>query len=148
MPAGLNEDDIPIQVRVYESADGVRVVVDRDRRVLPEEGLPPRLPLDAPFEEWHARSEGRRQILDSAPWEPIGLSHDGQTFDHLGYGEAADLLEELAAEGYVIPTVVLSELREAQSGLDATRTGLEKVAADQHARRDRWKTIDRIRWER
>jgi len=116
-------DDFRCDLYVYEGNWAYTAHV-ADRRYVYTEPLPPAPDLTPPFTEdkmaaWMDRYEAAKTIRDRTPLVPIGLSFDGQTLNRDSPGEMADLLVELAAQGYRFPCEVIVELREEQLELDA-----------------------------
>lgn len=118
-------DDFRCDLYVYESEGSWAYTAHvADRRYVYTEPLPPAPDLTPPFTEekvtaWMGRHEAAKTIRDRTPLVPIGLSCDGQTLNRDTPGEMADLLVELAAQGYRFPVEVIDELREEQVDLDA-----------------------------
>jgi hypothetical protein len=126
-------DDHQCDVYVYEGHEGWTVHVAGKRRVLAEAPPDPVPPTDlmtpTGVERFMDRQRRLHAILDRSELVPIGLSHDGQTLITDTPGECADLLVELAAEGYRLPAEVIDELRTEQAELDGTASAPDEAEA-------------------
>lgn len=109
-------DDGQCDVYVFEHYMGfwqTHVAANKRR---PIEPLPAPVPCDPERAvEWFARRKRVQEILDQSPREPIGLPHDGESFEHATPGECADNLERLKAMGYNVPQYAIDALREEQA---------------------------------
>lgn len=110
-----SSDDYQCDVYVYESHDGYQLHVAGTRRT-PAEPFPPFVNWHTEgWEKWHARDVKVTEMLDACPRSPIGLPHDGETFEFGEPGECADQLVELKAMGYNVPQYAIDALREEQA---------------------------------
>lgn len=63
-------------------------------------------------EEYVERNSAFHKWCQTADRKPIGLPHDGASFDDSGPHEALARLESLRADGYLVPDCALESLRE------------------------------------
>ena len=107
--------DFRCDVYCYESAIGYQTQVAANRVVFAEP-LPEPVPYDPDKPDWADRWVRRSQkVFDMvlhATRVDIGLPHDGQSFLDSTPGDCADRLESLKKLGYIVPDVVIAELRE------------------------------------
>lgn len=106
------------QCDLYVYADvsgGVTIHIASYRRVLtddvPKDPTPDMINEVISPEEWSRLWKERNAILNACELRPIGLSRDGQSFN-LDFDEAADLIADLRAEGYLMPDGLEDEVRE------------------------------------
>ena len=99
------------EVYCYESCYGGFVTHVAMNRVTFSEDLPPPVPFD-PVEGWLARHRKVSDMLAKAKRSPIGLPHDGETFNDNTAEDAADRLEALQAMGYRVPQHAIEALRD------------------------------------
>ena len=112
-----SSDDFQCDVYVYENVSGGWTThVASNRPVIDRSVLPPIVTED-PL-SWYRRLEAVSEQLKTAERKPIGLPHDGKTFNDETPGEAADTLEMLRAVGYNVPQYAIDALREEQNGLE------------------------------
>lgn len=62
---------------------------------------------------WHNRVH--MGSLHLSPLRPIGLAHDGESFNDPTAGECADRLESLRDLGYIVPQYAIDALRKEQA---------------------------------
>ncbi len=106
-----SSDDFDCDLYIYEGTSGYDVHVAGSRHQFDRDVLgPPVVPADG--DAWIARHLALRVALESAPLVPIGLSRDGESYTLDTADEAADLVEDLIAEGYHVPGGVVEALRE------------------------------------
>lgn len=108
-----SDDDCACDVYCYaDVAGGYTTHIRKARPVLDTE-LPPPVPFDRErAEEWLARHSKVMEWRDTAEYRPIGLPHDGETFNDPTPGECADRLEWLRGLGYNVPQYAIDALRE------------------------------------
>lgn len=118
-----SSDDHQCDLYVYEGFDGWMIHVASRRWVLaeaPPKPIPPtELTTAAGVERLIGRDRQLMAILSRSHLVPIGLPYDGQTLISDSPGECANLLAELAAEGYRLPDWVIGELRAEQADQDS-----------------------------
>lgn len=125
----FSTDDFACDVYVYADAGGTWTThVAANKPTIDRAGLPPEpaWPADGATEAavlaWAeaaaARQAALHRLLDGAERRPIGLPHDGATFEDATPGACADRLEALRRLGYVVPQAAIDELRaeEAEAG--------------------------------
>lgn len=109
----FSSDDGQCDVYVYEHYMGFWVTHVAGQKRRPIEPLPPPVPCSPErAAEWLARHKRVQEILDQSPYEPIGLPHDGESFEHATPDECAENLERLQALGYNVPQYAIDALRE------------------------------------
>lgn len=113
-------DDFRCDVYVYADIDGGWTTHVAGNRVVFPEPMPDPVTLPHPFdsEQWDAwwrRHQTVSAMVERATREPIGLPHDGETFNDPTPGECADRLNALAAAGYRVPAYVIADLREEEA---------------------------------
>ena len=123
-------DDFGCDLYVYEGLFGWSINVASLRYVFADPlPAPVALPAgftDKQFEAWAGRVAVVSDIIHRSDLAPIGLSSDGQSLEAATPGQAADVLETLAQEGYRFPRMVVDELRAEQAEMDSS-TPLEGV---------------------
>lgn len=118
----FSSDDFSCDVYVYEDVYGGwtthvaanRVVIDRDA-LPPAPDFPDPLPQDADHPAWKVYFTRHRALLDaldSCERVPIGLPHDGDTFNDDTPGECATRLVGLRGMGYIVPQYAIDALRQ------------------------------------
>lgn len=109
-------DDFRSDLYVYHDCGGQWVVHVAAKRVAFAETLPPKLMKDSSEAGWSQdyvrRTLAVLEIVQRSERVPIGLSRDGKSGYFDSPGEAADLVESLAEEGYIVPDGVVEEIRE------------------------------------
>lgn len=108
-----SSDDFKSDLYVYASVHGCWTIHVAANRIVGE--VPPcslsLLKTDGP-EAYMAARKVRTAFMDTAEHVPIGLPHDGETFNLASPGECADKCAELATMGYHVPDGVVAALRE------------------------------------
>jgi len=112
-----SSDDFSCDVYVYENCIGGWTTHVAGNRVLGD------IPKTPPMEQdnmpaFVAAYKAQMDFLETAKRAPIGLPHDGESFDDPSPGDCADRLESLRAEGYVVPQYAIDALRGEQSELN------------------------------
>lgn len=83
-----------------------------DNRLIKDQAYPPPVDFNRDHpEEWMEWNQRLTSWLKSAKREPLGLAHDGESFNDPTPGEAADRLEMLRAAGYHVPQSAIDRLR-------------------------------------
>ena len=105
---------------VFEHADGgVQIGVATNRRVIPDEWESPSVAelttisvddKDA-LSDWSIRYDRAKDELEAFPVVPLDHPHAGHWEIH-DYGEAADFLEQLRADGLIFPEGIEQEIRQ------------------------------------
>lgn len=112
-----SDEDYQCDVYCYASVSGYYVTHVASNRLVLDVQLPPAVPITA--ETLGKVSERRGAVmewLESAESRPIGLPHDGETFQDADADEAADTLQKLKDAGYNVPQYAIDSLRaEAQA---------------------------------
>lgn len=112
-----SSDDFACDVYVYEHvAGGWTTHVAKYRAMFDRSTLPPPVHLGPEYtkDEAAAFAERSRQLMDAATAAdrvPIGLPHDGATFNDPTPGECATRLTRLRDAGYQVPQYAIDELR-------------------------------------
>jgi hypothetical protein len=111
-----SSNDFQCDVYVYESVNDTWTIHVAGNRIVYTDRLPDPVPFDQDhLEEWSARYRKVMHMVELAERVPIGLPHDGETFECETPGEAADTLQKLLDLGYWVPTEVIKELREEEA---------------------------------
>lgn len=106
-------DDFQCDLYVYEDCSGGYTTHVAENRVIYKEPLPAVVPLTpGTLKEWHARHEKVYQMLHNVERAPIGLPHDGETFNDDTPEELLDRITRLIDMGYRCPPSVLEAIRE------------------------------------
>ena len=114
-----SSDDHQCDLYVYHDHRDVWLTHVAARRIHYLRPLPP--PVN-PVQAWAAyidRYNVVQRLFDQSPLEPIGLPHDGATFEDESPGACADRVAALRALGYRCPDGVEETLRDEQAALDA-----------------------------
>lgn len=107
-------DDFQCDIYCYESCDGGwDIHVAANRHVLKDGDLPPRVPFtlenkDAWIERWMKVMEW----VKTAELCPIGLEHDGKSYNEPTALDAANRLLALRDDGYNVPQDAIDALLE------------------------------------
>lgn len=103
-----SSDDFKCDLYCYGDVSGGYTTHVAGNRVVGE--VPPLPDLDSPkfIEEYKKQSD----FMATAKREPIGLPHDGETFNDPDLASFLDRLLELKAIGYHVPDWVVSNIRE------------------------------------
>jgi hypothetical protein len=105
-------DDFQCDLYCYESCYGGFQTEVAGNRVIYSEPLPPEVPFDWPGLEWRSRHEKVMQMVKSAKCEPLGLPHDGESFNDETLEDFLARLLMLREAGYRFPDYVLERVRE------------------------------------
>lgn len=89
---------------------------------IPEARMPRPGATDADWQTYGEAHSAQMKWLDTATREPIGLPHDGESFNDSTLAEFKDRLLSLRAIGYRFPDYVLDEVEQELTG--ATHGGL------------------------
>lgn len=114
-------DDFGCDLYVYQAGQAWMVHV-ASNRVIPAEPFPPPVDVDGDvdpsgwLEAWTERNRKVLTIVDRSARERIHGPYDGAMFAVDSPGEAADLVDFLAKEGYRVPGCVSAELRAEGNG--------------------------------
>ena len=104
--------DYQCDLYVYEHCDGGFVTIVAKNRVVFAEPLPSEVPFDADHcHEWYARHQQVMDLVGRSERRPIGLPHDGESFNDPSPADCADRLERLRALGYKVPQRAIDALR-------------------------------------
>jgi hypothetical protein len=120
-----SSDDFQCDVYVYEDVRGGWTTHVAGNRVRYAEPLPAPVAFPPPghtddeFLAWYKRHQAVLDMVGQAERLPIGLPHDGKTFNDPTPGECADRLAALAALGYRVPVDVIDCLRAEQDDVGA-----------------------------
>ena len=112
-----SSDDFGCDVFVADCYGGWTTHVAWGRHTNPV-GPIPKTPHEWWTEEAVAAREAQRKWLDAAVVIPIGLPHDGKSFNDETPGECANRLEKLRALGYNVPQYAIDVLRKEQGEQD------------------------------
>ena len=105
-----SSDNYGCDVYVYASISRDWVTHVAGNRVV---GDVPKLPkYSRDNDAWFEAHKKQTKFLSTAQRVPIGLPHDGRTFDDPSPGACADRLESLRALGYQVPQHAIDALRE------------------------------------
>jgi hypothetical protein len=113
-----SSDDFGCDVYVYESTgDDWLTHVARNRVLGVVPPTPPMHDDPAWIQQYMLAHQAQMAFLETAERAPIGLPHDGESFDDPTPGECADRLEQLRALGYRVPLYAIDALRAEQAEL-------------------------------
>jgi len=106
-------DDFQCDLYCFESCYGGYETNVAGKRYVFAEPLPPPVEMDPKnTEAWLTRYRAVREILDRSEMQPIGLPHDGATFNDDTPQEFLATLLMLREAGYRFPDYVLGRVRE------------------------------------
>ena len=109
-----SSDDWRSDLYVYEGEDGIVIHIRCMRKLFSREGLT-EIDLtaehDTQIDQWMTRHKEVMERIKDCPMEKVGLSHDGETI-YCEPHDAADIVMDLAREGYHVPDGVVEELEE------------------------------------
>ena len=109
----FSSDDYQCDVYCYASVSGYYVTHVASNRPVLDGTLPPAVPWEKDnADAWLARHEAVMAWVEKAERKPIGLPHDGETFDDPTASDAADRLQMLKDAGYNVPQYAIDALRE------------------------------------
>ena len=114
-----SSDDFQCDVYVYEDVGGgwtTHVAGNRIAGKLTPVGPFPEDKAD--MGAWFERHNTQMAELEKMERKPIGLPHDGESFNDPTPGECADRLESLRALGYNVPQYAIDNLREEQEEVE------------------------------
>lgn len=124
-----SNDDYQCDVYVYDSVGDFVAIHVADNRVTPPSPPPPSIGNwfergDAGIADYMARNKAVQEWLATGTRAPIGLPHDGESFEEPDAAAAADRLEYLRGLGYNVPQCAIDALREdADAQPEASTTG-------------------------
>lgn len=108
-----SSDDFQCDVYCYADTLGGYATHVAANRAIPAEPLPPKVPFDPQhMDAWLARHEKVMGMIAKAERHPIGLPHDGESFNDPSPDLAADRLMELREAGYRVPQYAIDALRQ------------------------------------
>jgi len=105
-----SSNDFRCDVYVYEDCRGGWTTHVAGRRRVFTEPIPDSIPFGE--EGYWERYEKVMGMVEEARLEPIGLPHDGETFNDETPGEAATTLIMLRDAGYIVPGYAIDALLE------------------------------------
>lgn len=111
-----SSDDFGCDLYIYETAEGFTIHVAACRYVFAQL-LPPPVELSDPptveeLERYLLRHCDVVGMLDADTMQPIGLSNDGASFYLATANECANLVDQLATEGYRVPDGTAQAIRD------------------------------------
>ena len=108
-----SSDDHQCDVYVYEDCMGGFTTHVAANRLKFNQPLPDPVPFkEENFKAWYARHQEVSSMLDKADRYPIGLPHDGESFNDPTERACADRLMALKAIGYQVPQYAIDALLE------------------------------------
>lgn len=115
-----SSDDSQCDVYVYEDVmGGFTTHVASNRKTLSTDQIPEPVPFDANnIEAFMEREEKVRELLENIERKPIGLEHDGESFNDLDARSCADRLIMLRECGYNVPQYAIDALLEESESFD------------------------------
>ncbi len=113
----FSSNDFQCDVYVYASVGDFIAIHVAGSRVTPDTPPPPSIGDwwargEAGVEDFMARDKAVQAWLATAERKPIGLPHDGQSFQEPDEAAAADRMEALRAAGYNVPQAAIDALRD------------------------------------
>lgn len=107
-----SSDDSQCDVYVYEDVMGCFTThVACNRKTLSRDQIPDPVPFDKNnIEAFMVRQEKVRKLLENIESKPIGLEHDGETFNDPDARSCADRLIILRNCGYNVPQYAIDAL--------------------------------------
>ena len=115
-----SSNDAQCDVYVYEDVmGGFTTHVAGNRKTLSTDQIPEPVPFDANnIEAFMEREEKVRELLENIERKPIGLEHDGESFNDLDARSCADRLIMLRKCGYNVPQYAIDALLEESESFD------------------------------
>lgn len=107
-----SSDDFHCDIYAYEHCGGYWAIHVAGNRVVGDVPSTKGLLADGGVEAFMIAHAAQMAFLDTCEREPIGLPHDGESFDCGTPEEAADTLEMLRGLGYIVPQYAIDTLRE------------------------------------
>lgn len=107
-----SSDDFSCDVYVYEDVGGYWAIHVAGARVVGDVPSTKGLLTTDTVDAYLIAHAAQMAFLDTCEREPIGLPHDGESFDCDSPEEAADTLEMLRGLGYIVPQYAIDALRE------------------------------------
>lgn len=109
----FSSDDHQCDVYVYADCHGGYTTHVAARRRVFAEPLPPKIEVSSDtIDAWLGRHRIVMAMCERSELVPIGLPHDGETFEHATALECAEHLECLLDLGYRVPRYAIDTLRE------------------------------------
>lgn len=108
----FSSDDFQCDVYVYADCGGGYTTHIARVRPVYTEPLPPLVDFMKDSHAYFERMYKVGEMLDRAEKVPIGLPHDGETFNHETAKECAEFLTELKTMGYKVPQDAIDALNE------------------------------------
>ena len=106
----FSSDNWSCDIYCYEGGSGFVTHV-AGNRVLGDIPKTPALTKES-IPDYMVAHKAQMAFFDTCERAPIGLPHDGESFDDDTAGECADRLESLRADGYNVPQYAIDALRE------------------------------------
>lgn len=116
-----SDEDFQCDVYCYGDFRGGYTTHVASNRPVKNVELPPPVALDSEnIEAWLARHNKVMEWVETCERKPIGLPHDGESFDTNTASETVELLLKLKAAGYNVPDYAIDALREEAEEGDST----------------------------
>ena len=114
----FSSDDHQCDVYVYADCRGGYTTHVAARRRVFNEPLPPEIEVSSDtIDAWLARHRSVMAMCERSEMVPIGLPHDGETFEHATASECAEHMAYLLELGYRVPQDVIRILQEEALGM-------------------------------
>lgn len=104
-------DDFQCDLYVYEHCGGGFTTHVAGNRVVYDKPLPPAVPFQGNVDAWFARHRAVMDAVEVASRTPVGLPHDGETFNDPTLVDLLARLIHLREAGYKFPDQVLDQVR-------------------------------------
>lgn len=123
-------DDFQCDLYVYADVGGGFTTHVAGNRPVYREPLPEPVDFDADVSGWFARHQKVMKMLDVAERKPIGLPHDGETFNDETLDDLLERILALREVGYRFPDYVLDDIRAEIVEANAASDGGDKEAGE------------------